>query len=192
MVGRCELQRAWVAPPQWPCWLQPTWPLFWAGSSGFLQLSSAGVTCSWHLSLPGVSTEASASLSLIYALFHPGLLAGILTLIHTAWPLRFSFEISLEASMMPLLFYSACLQNQHQVDDTISAQNQAVVSSAWPRVAVPLCAYTAGHGEGNSRETAKCSRAFFSKKGCEPELGGFFLSAEMASRLLSYCPSAKY
>jgi hypothetical protein len=83
----CELQRAWAAPTLWPCWMKPTWPVFWAYSAYCLQLSSVDIPGSGYLQHPRVSF---ASLSFILkALQFPsqGLPADTPTLPHTAWPL---------------------------------------------------------------------------------------------------------
>ena len=38
----------------WPCWLQHTWPLYWAGSVHCLWLSLANIPCFCHLWLSGI------------------------------------------------------------------------------------------------------------------------------------------
>jgi hypothetical protein len=43
--------------------------------------------------------------------------AGILTLAQLVWPLRLSFEIFLEVSMIPYLLRFVCWQNQHHMDN---------------------------------------------------------------------------
>jgi hypothetical protein len=90
-------------------------PLTWAGFAHCLRLSLVDLPCSWYLYPSWVSIAASALLSQLHASCCERLPTGSQTLFRIACP-WLSFEIWVEAMTGNLL--SACLWNEHHVDDT--------------------------------------------------------------------------
>jgi hypothetical protein len=85
-----------------------------------LQLSSADIPRSWHLHSIFLGSPLQLRLYPQQLLASPfqGLPVGTAALSHIAWLPRLSFEIWVEASIIPKLLNSACLQNQRHKNDT--------------------------------------------------------------------------